>query len=186
MHMWPIPEPPKPVPPPPPRFRPEPIPLPPGFPPKHSQIPPTTAHSGSRIRDLPDSSGHVEPPQPLFSSMWSGPIPPGRGIPPGSSHLQKDRTSSEHEKKPARKAPNDIQIHMPRSDTASFVSDDDYESTMRVISRFMRVRKVFRVGRMCHGNNHENYFRVSPKKEALLLLNEYGRKLVDEARKHEF
>jgi hypothetical protein len=118
--------------------------------------------------------------------MSSGPILPGRGFPPGASHLQKHRTSSEHEKKPARKGPNDIQIHMPRSDTASFVSEDDYESTMKVISKFMRVRKVFRVGRMGHGSNHENYFRVSPKQEALLLLNEYGRKLVDEARKHEF
>jgi hypothetical protein len=39
---------------------------------------------------------------------------------------------------------------------------------------------------MGHGSNHENYFRVGPKQEALLLLNEYGRKLVDEARKHKF
>jgi hypothetical protein len=140
MHMWPIPEPPKPVPPPPPRFRPEPVSLPPGFPLKHSQFPPTPAHSGSHTRDLPGSSGHVGPPQPLSSSMWSGPMPPGRGTPPGSSHLQEDRTSSGHEKKLARKGPNDIQIHMPRSDTASSVNDDDCESTMKVISRFMRVR----------------------------------------------
>jgi len=39
---------------------------------------------------------------------------------------------------------------------------------------------------MGHGNNRETYFQVSPKKEGLLLLNEYGRKLVDEARKHDF
>jgi hypothetical protein len=123
---------------------------------------------------------------PPLPPRWP-PVLPDNGVPPRSAQLQKDRAVSENEKKSTGNISKETRRHIPMSDTASsaFDDDDDHESAMKIISKFMRVRKVFRVGRMGHGSNHENYFRVSPKKEGLLLLNEYGRKLVNEARKHE-
>jgi len=199
MHMWPMPEPPKPPPPPSqhrfrdskhPYFPPTPAPSRPGSNFSRGGGPPTGGDPGEPSVIVNLRGG---PPGPPPSSSWPPTIRGSGPYDTDSSYQKQDRTSSEKEKKtsekekkPTEKDNKERQSKKSNEDgdTESSVSDEG-DSAMKIISKFMRVRKVFKVGRMGHGNNRETYFQVSPKKDGLLLLNEYGRKLVDEARKHE-
>jgi hypothetical protein len=55
---------------------------------------------------------------------------------------------------------------------------------MKLVSKFVKARRIFKVGKMGMAHSRATY-QVSPRKEALELLNEYGRKFVAEAKKVE-
>jgi hypothetical protein len=171
MHMWPMPEPPNPI-------RPT-----QSFAPPSHHFPPTPAHSGHRYSD------HFReiPPRPPPSGSRPKPGYPTRHVRADSPHMPKDPKLAAPEKSTIIR---DLTESRPvkgswKSDTSSSEDYVDHYAALHILSKFMRVRRVFMVGKMGYGNGRENHFRLSPKKEALLLLNEYGRKLVDVTMKHD-
>jgi hypothetical protein len=170
MQMWPIPGPP---PPPPPHH------------PSQLHFPPTPADSrhNSRHGHHPSTRGGVPPPPP---SNWPGGPPPPKPLfgMPGSviPNLTEAPPPSRNYKEPAEKDQKGSQVKKSSADTDSTMSASDHDEFIKALSRFVKARRVFKVGRMGKNYNRATY-QVGPKKEGLMLLNEYGRKLVEEARK---
>jgi hypothetical protein len=92
------------------------------------------------------------------------------------------RKSPESDRKTAEKDQKGSQVKKSSADTDSYTSDNSHDELSEALSKFVRARRVFKVGRMGKDYNRATY-QVSPKKEGLEMLNEYGRKLVEDARK---
>ena len=163
MHMWPMPAPP------PPRH----FPNKPGF-------PPTPA--ASRPQSL------RQPPAPPMN--WPGgpsapeSLPHGPDSAPVIVNLSRRPPSSRPHEEPTKKDRKESR-HRPSSTyTGSTTSDNDHEDFVKNVTKFASARRVYKVGKMGRDNFSATY-QVSPKKEGMKLLNEYGRKFIDEARKVE-
>jgi hypothetical protein len=197
MHMWPMPEstqkPVKPMAPP--------AGTGPGVPP-FKPFPPTPSDE-TKIRSewVPPLRG-VPPPPP--SNWRSQPPPPsmfGRvpgSIDPSKPSVEKDKVlvktvkpsaAKERKKSHEKKQERDTLVDVSKADTESLVSDSlvsdediEQEAARKLIKKLVGHRKLYRVGKMNRGKYHDTY-QISPKKEGLLLLNEYGRKLIDEVMK---
>ena len=93
------------------------------------------------------------------------------------------------DRKPDKKEQMKTQVTKSSADTESLISDSivsdediEREAARKLIRKLVRSRKIYRVGKMNRGKYHLTY-QISPKKEGLLLLNEYGRKLINEVMK---
>jgi hypothetical protein len=100
-----------------------------------------------------------------------------------------DYLSGRADQEPNKKEERKILVNLSKADTESLVSDSlvsdediEQEAARKLIKKLVRHRKIYRVGKMNRGKYHDTY-QISPKKEGLLLLNEYGRKLIDEVMK---
>ena len=168
MHMWPMPEP-----------RPRPFPNKPGF-------PPTPADSRDRTRYGGYAQGVPPPPPP--PSNWPGDptvprIPPrGPGSPPLVEKKSVRPPPSGHHKDSAEKNRKESRAKKSSTYSDSTASDDYDEELIEMVSKLAKARRVYKVGRMGSGSSRAIY-QISPRKEGLQLLNEYGRKFIAEARK---
>lgn len=93
------------------------------------------------------------------------------------------------DRKPDEGEQKETQVKKPVVDTESLVSDSiasdedvEREAARKFIRKLVRARKIYRVGKMNRGKYHLTY-QIAPKKEGLLLLNDYGRKLINEVMK---
>lgn len=161
MHMWPMPKPP------PPRNLPSKL----GFPPTPAASRPSSFVPG--------------PPPPPPSMKWRGGLPATGSFAPGDprSESQSSKPLEEPVKKHRKASPD--RRSSQKTYVGSTTSDEEEEEDfIKSLSNFVKGRRVFKVGKMGL-DNRRVIFQISPKKEGMKLLNDYGRKIIDEARKAE-
>jgi hypothetical protein len=164
---------------------------------------PSTASDTTKIgSEWVPPRGVPPPPRPNWPSQHPLASKPGRvpgSVDPSKPSVEKDKPPVKSinagllfggaDRKPDEKEQKETQVEKSSADTESLVSlsivsdeDIEREAARKLIRKLVRSRKIYRVGKMNRGKYHLTY-QITPKKEGLLLLNEYGRKLINEVMK---